>query len=279
MSENPTLLRRIRSAARREPLVPFVVVGAVLYGFWVIAAPADVETIRVEGEVLRAVEEQQEYLLGRPLTDDERALAREGYIDEEVLLREALGRGLHWSDSRVRQRLTGIVRAALTETVPDPSVAQLQAHFADNIEKYSTPESMTIEQIFFPWGDEIDEGTLGGILAEIRNGADVERFGTNSRDAPRSLPWQTRIDLVRLFGPNFANRVEELPAGQWHGPVESVQGVHLVRVVERHPPQVATFENVEPFLRQDWLMTRTRELQQERIDEVRDGYRIRIVEK
>jgi hypothetical protein len=42
---------------------------------------------------------------------------------------------------------------------------------------------------------------------------------------------------------------------------------------------VATFENVEPFLRQDWVMTRTRELQQERIDEIRDGYRIRIVEQ
>jgi len=279
MNDNAGLSGRIRSALGREPLILFVAVGALLYGVWVIAAPADVETIRVGDEVLRAVEEQQEYILGRPLTDDEQVLAREGYIDEEVLLREALGRGLHWSDARVRQRLTRIVRAALTETVPDPSVAQLQAHFNENIERFSTPESMTIEQVFFPWGEEGDEESLGRVLAEIRNGADVERFGTNSMSAPRSLPWQTRIDLVRLFGPNFANRVEELPAGEWHGPVESVQGVHLVRVVERHPPQVATFENVEPFLRQDWLMTRTRELQQERIDGIRDDYRIQIVEE
>jgi hypothetical protein len=279
MSESVSLLGRMRSAVGREPLVPFFVLGAVLYGVWVLVAPADVETIRIDGEVLRAVEEHQEDLLGRPLTDDERALAREGYIDQEVLLREALGRGLHWSDSRVRQRLTQIVLAALTETVPDPSVAQLQTHFNDNIDRFSTPESMTLEQVFFPWGEEIDEVTLDGILTEIRNGADVEQFGKNSMSAPRSLPWQTRIDLVRTFGPDFANRVEELPAGEWHGPVESVQGVHLVRVVERHPPQVATFENVESILRQDWVMTRTRELQRERVDEIRDGYRIRIVEE
>jgi hypothetical protein len=158
-------------------------------------------------------------------------------------------------------------------------VAQLQTHFNDNIDRFSTPESMTLEQVFFPWGEEIDEVTLDGILTEIRNGADVEQFGKNSMSAPRSLPWQTRIDLVRTFGPDFANRVEELPAGEWHGPVESVQGVHLVRVVERHPPQVATFENVESILRQDWVMTRTRELQRERVDEIRDGYRIRIVEE
>ena len=56
-------------------------------------------------------------------------------------------------------------------------------------------------------------------------------------------------------------------------------GRHLVRLVERHPPEAAVFEKVEPYLRQDWLMYRMRELQQEGIEEIREGYRIEIGEE
>ena len=93
------------------------------------------------------------------------------------------------------------------------------------------------------------------------------------------MPRQTRSDLVRSLGPDFANTVEKLPDGEWQGPVDSTRGRHLVRVVEQHPPEVATFERVEQYLRQEWIMTRTRELQQERIDEIRERYRIEIAEE
>jgi hypothetical protein len=256
--------------------VLFVVLGAVLYGAWTVLAPGDVETIRIDPEALRALETRDEELRGRPLTDEERETLRESYIDDEVLLHEALRRGLQWSDFRVRQRLTRIMRGALTETVADPSVAQLQAYFRDNIEKYTTPDSVTLEQVFFPWGEEVSDQEIQGILAKLRSGANAERFGVTSISSSRRMPRQTRADLVRSFGADFADRVERSSMNAWQGPLESVQGLHLVRIVERHQPQVATFENVESYLRQEWLMTRMRELQQERIDAIRKSYRIEI---
>lgn len=263
----------------REPLLLFIVLGAVLYGVWALAAPKDVETVRVEEAALRAIETQQVELLGRPLTEDEIAEIREGHIDDEVLLREALNRGLHFSDGRTRRRLTRIMRGALTETVADPSVAQLQAYFRDNIDRFTTSESASIEQVFFPWGEEIAEDELGRALGELRGGADPELFGTTSFTFGRQLPRQTRADLVQAFGADFADWVEQLPPGEWRGPVESVQGIHLVRVTERHPPEVATFDNVERYLRQEWVMTKTREAQQEGIDEIRSRYRVEVVEE
>ena len=270
---------RVWSNLRREPLVWFVVLGAVLGAAWVWLAPADTETIRVESETLRALEKQQEDLLGRPLTDEERQLAHESFVDEEVLLREALRRGLQWSDGRVRQRLTRIMRASMTEMVPDPSVAQLQAYFQENIDKYTIPESVTLEQVVFPWGEDVTETELAEALAKLRAGASPEGFGRSLVAVGRRLPRQTRGDLVRALGPDFADRVKALPSGEWQGPVESTQGVHLVRVVERHPPEVATFERVERYLRQEWLVARTRELQQEKIDEIRAEYRVEIADK
>jgi hypothetical protein len=276
MTDELSTASKLGSAIRREPLVLFVVLGAVLYGGWTALAPPDVETVRIESEALRGLETQEEDLRGRPLTDEERETLREGYIDDEVLLREALNRGLQWSDFRVRQRLTRIMRGAMTETVADPSVAQLQAYFRDNIDRYSTAESVTFEQVFSPWGEEVTDQELQEIKAKLQSGADPDRFGVTSLAVASRMQRQTRVNLVRSFGADFADQVERLSTNEWSGPLESVQGTHLVKIVEHHPPQVAVFENVEPYLRQEWLMTRTRELQQERIDEIRRRYRIEI---
>jgi hypothetical protein len=278
MSETPSPPPSGGRALLREPLVWFALLGGAIGLAWVLLAPADVETIRIEPETLRALEKSQEDLLGRPLTEEEKEKAREGFIDDEVLLREALRRGLQWSDGRVRQRLTRIMRASMTETVPDPSVAQLQAHFQENIDKYTTPETVTLEHVVFPWGEEVPEDEVADVLEKLRAGASPETFGRALVAVGGRLPRQTRSDLVRSLGPEFADAVETLPTGEWQGPVESIRGVHLVRVVEHHPPEVATFERVERYLRQEWIMNRTRELQQERIDEIRERYRVEIAE-
>ena len=278
MNERKSVGARMWAATRREPLVLLVVLGAALYGVWTLAAPASRETVRIEESVLRGLEARQVELLGRELNAEERENLREGFIDDEVLLREALRRGLQFSDGRVRQRLTRIMRGALTETVADPSIAQLQAYFRDNIDRYTTPQSASIEQVLYPWGEEHSEEQIRRDLADLLAGADFERYGADSLLTSRRLPRQTRVDLVRTFGADFADRVEQMEVGTWSGPLESIQGIHLVRVTERHPPQVATFENIESYLRQDWVMTRTREFQQEGIDEIRAGYRIELVE-
>lgn len=279
MTEGNGIAGRVWKSIRSEPLVLFVVLGSVLYAMWVLAAPTDTETVRVEEAALRAIETQQVELLGRDLTEEEMTELREGFIDDEVLLREALRRGLQYSDFRTRQRLTRIMRGALTETVADPSVAQLQAYFRDNIDRFTSSESASIEHVFFPWGEEVREDEIQQILANLRAGADPQLFGSTSMVAGRQLPRQTRSDLVRLFGADLADWVEQQPTGEWRGPVESVLGVHLVQLSERHPPEVATFEGVERYLRQEWLMTKTRELQQEGIDEIRAGYRVEMVEE
>ena len=264
---------------QREPLALLVVLGVVLYALWALAAPAGQETVRIEEAALRGLETRQVELLGRELTDEERQDLREGFIDDEVLLREALRRGLQFSDGRVRQRLTRIMRGALTETIADPSVAQLQAYFRDNIDRFTTPESASLEQVLYPWGEEHSEEQIRRDLDDLLAGADSERYGADSMLVGRLQPRRTRMELVRTFGADFADRVEQMAVGTWTGPLESIQGIHLVRVTERHPPEVATFEKIESYLRQDWLMTRTRELQQDGIDEIRAGYRIELVEE
>jgi hypothetical protein len=90
---------------------------------------------------------------------------------------------------------------------------------------------------------------------------------------------QSRANLVMTFGADFADRVENIRLSRWEGPIESLLGVHLLKITDQHPPEVATFENIETYLRQEWVMNQIRTLQQERIDEIRARYRIEFVEE
>ena len=59
-----------------------------------------------------------------------------------------------------------------------------------------------------------------------------------------------KVDML-----DFADFVERLDSSDWAGPVESFAGIHLVRIVDRHSPEVASYEQVESYLRQEWAMT------------------------
>jgi hypothetical protein len=281
MTDRKDAASKLWAVVRREPLVLFIILGALLYGVWTVLAPREKMSVQIEASALRSLEKAEEELLGRPLTDEERERAREDFIDDEVLLREALGRGLQWSDPRVRKRLLQVMRGSLAERVPDPSVAQLQAHFRDNVERFTTSESATFQHVFFPWGGEAAGEEAGKVLEALRSGKDPDQFGVSSPLIPRRMKKATRGSLIRTYGlgSDFSDGVERLPAGQWHGPLESLRGVHLVRVEERHPPQTAAFEEIEDYLRQDWIFVRTREIQEERIAELREKYRVEMVEE
>ena len=43
---------------------------------------------------------------------------------------------------------------------------------------------------------------------------------------------RTPAEVARELGTAFSTAVFELPVGDWHGPIESGYGVHLVRVEE-----------------------------------------------
>lgn len=263
----------------REPLVSFVLLGVVVYGLWALFAPVPGETVVIDPAALRLLEQQQVDLIGRSLTEDERAEIRAGYIDDEILLREALRRGLQFSDYRARRRLVRIMRSALTQQVADPSTAQLQAYFKENIDRYTSDESVSLELVNYPWGEEVNESELARLRTRLEAGASPEQYGVNTFNLSGRMPRASRVSLVTLMGAAFADSVLQLPVGGWHGPIESAQGVHLVRVVEVHPSEVASFESVESYLRQDFIMTRTREIQQGRVDEIREQYRIVIAEE
>ena len=68
----------------------------------------------------------------------------------------------------------------------------------------------------------------------------------------------------------------ELSPGQWHGPVLSGYGVHLVYVHNVDEPPAAVFTAVRERVQQDWMTEKEDELNEKFYANLRDRYTIVI---
>jgi parvulin-like peptidyl-prolyl isomerase len=65
--------------------------------------------------------------------------------------------------------------------------------------------------------------------------------------------------VAEQFGERFAGALGGLPTGQWHGPVASTYGAHLVLVSDRTDGRAPALEEVRDVVRRDWANARRTE--------------------
>ena len=89
----------------------------------------------------------------------------------------------------------------------------------------------------------------------------------------------TRQEMLPVFGGDFATQVLELTPNEWSGPLESMRGVHFLRVTERQALPAPTFDQMEDYLRQDWMFNRRRAAQTKKIEDMKRRYRVVFTEE
>jgi PPIC-type PPIASE domain len=262
-------LLRLFGALWREPLLHFLILAALLFGAYALFAPAAKDTIVVDRAAIDRLVKEQEELLARPLSQEERQTAIRTMVDDEVLLREAYRRGLD-QDAVVQRHLVQKMRFILGEDQTEPSEAELRAFLESNRERYRTPPTITLEQVFYadPAAAPAD------LLHRLRAGADPEELGDRLDMLGPMLDRYSLRDLIGLVGPDAARRIFELPPDGWHGPMASERGVHFVRVLEHHASAMPTFEELAEYLRQDWFFARQEAAVAAKLVELRANYRI-----
>ncbi len=91
-------------------------------------------------------------------------------------------------------------------------------------------------------------------------------------------PEKDPLEIQKLFGSGFAESLIELSTGQWHGPVLSGYGVHLVYVSNISVPPAPVFAAVRERVVQDWTTDRSEELNEQFYTNLRDQYTVVIEE-
>ena len=91
-------------------------------------------------------------------------------------------------------------------------------------------------------------------------------------------PEKEQVEIQKLFGSGFAESLIDLSPGQWHGPVLSGYGVHLVYVSNITEPPAPVFADMRERVTQDWQTEKGEELNEKFYANLRDRYTIVIEE-
>ena len=89
-------------------------------------------------------------------------------------------------------------------------------------------------------------------------------------------PEKDQAEIGKQFGSGFAESLVKLSPKQWHGPVLSGYGVHLVYVSNISEPPSPVFAEVRDRVVQDWKSDRSEELNEKFYANLRDRYTIVI---
>ena len=269
----------------KEPLIQFLVLGACIYGAYALFGASD----EAEGDYILVVDEARvegfvtgwQSRMGRVPTPAELNGMIDQYLKEEILYREAVAMGLGENDPITRRRLAQKLEF-LTKDIArlkEPVDGELEAYFEANKQNYRDPDLITFTHVFFD-PDKRDEATLvdaEAALVVLRErgepDGDVKDFGDRFM-LQSYYPQKSELDIRRQFGVGFSEPVMLLAAGQWHGPVLSGYGVHLVYVYALLQAPEPVFADVEERVFDDWQAEQQENFNAEYFASLRSRYEI-----
>ena len=271
----------------REPLVHFMFIGAViylLYGMFAEPVPeADDKTIVVTAGEIEWMQTAWKKRWNRPPTDKELDGLMQQYIRETVLYREALTMGLNQHDTVIRRRLAQKLEFLAKDLVAltPPTEEELQAYFDAHPKRYQEPTRYTFTQVFID-PDKRGDATLDDAEAIkatlMAEGDAIENAAVLGDDLMLQdyYPEKDQAEIQKFFGSGFAEALIALSPGQWHGPVPSGYGVHLVYIRNITEPPAPVFTEVRERVVQDWTTDRSEELNEQFYTNLRNQYTVVI---
>lgn len=261
----------------KEPLLHFFVLGALLFVVYqaVGTSAPPPETIQVTQQVVDNLRAQHRRTWQRAPTVEEMESLVQGWIREEVLVREGMALGLADNDPvvrrRVSQKMTFLAETALPQ---EPTDEQLQVWLDQHPQDYLIQPRYTFRQIFLDpqhYQQPLPE-VANALLARLRAG-EGDIVG-DSLLLPPHYEDASAYQIQRRFGSEFETRLGSLPVGQWSGPLPSGFGMHLVLLTARTDSRTAQLAEVRQAVARDWQSAQARQAQQQLYETLRGRYSI-----
>jgi len=247
----------------KEPLIQFLLIGACIYGAYaLVGAPDDAaadRTIVVNASRIDGFISEWQRRWNRPPTRQELDGVINAFVREDILYRQAIAMGLDADDPITRRRMAQKLEF-LTKDIAllkEPADGELEQYFQANMQRYRDPDRITFSHAFLD-PDRRASATLddaAALLAKLQAAGkpDQESLVAGDRFMLETyFPEVSEQDIRRQFGSGFAQAVMQLEPGEWHGPVLSGYGTHLVYVysVQAAPPP--EFEAVRQNVLANW---------------------------
>jgi parvulin-like peptidyl-prolyl isomerase len=273
----------LRKRLAREPLVHFLILGALLFALdaWLRPASQDRNPEIVVNEArVRNLAQTFHRTWQRPPTREELQGLVESHVREEVMVREALALGLDRDDAIVRRRLQQkmdfVAEEAAAATPTDDDLAKYLGAHAD---AFRVDPTVTFAQVYLDprkRGAALDADAkrmldqlnrTGGAVDPSKLGDALMLLEPRYANAPQG-------EVARLFGAEFADALVKQPVGKWTGPIASGYGVHLVKVESIAGGGTPALADVRPLVEREWANARRKATSQAFYEKLRAKYRI-----
>jgi hypothetical protein len=264
-----TPMRAIWCFVRREPLVHFCILGALIFGADTVLHPPkkDDHTILVTKALRQSFIDNFDEDRARVPSNEELQKMIDSWVASEILYREGKSLGVDRGDEMIRNRIAYKLQLLIFDQVkvPQPSDEELRAWFANNHERFDEPE-----RVGFYLTPATDETTARRDLQDIQT----------RRESPE-LQKQTRAILARplpsvapSFGEGFRDALLALPFGEWDV-LRSKDGWHVVRLDSRRAGSLAKLEDVRDEAARIWHTDETRKHAWEAVNRLKVQYTVR----
>ena len=248
----------------REPLVHFLLLGALIFGVFKLISSETIEPGKIlitQGRI-ESLETAFSRTWRRPPTASELEELILDHVREEVFAREAVALGLDKDDTIIRRRLRQKLEFVSEDVAAhaDPNDEQLRAYLKEHADAFRGDRRFTFRQVYLnpqQRGANLRRDTAQ-VLAQLRRSGgqtDISTLG-DSFMLENEFKEVAAAEVVKQFGEQFAAKLGEIPVGQWQGPIESGFGVHLVSMTERTDGSMPALEDVRPAVRREWINAR-----------------------
>ena len=248
----------------REPLVHFLLLGALLFGWsaWQGGGGAASNRIVITPGVVDYLASGFHRTWRRPPNELELKGLIDEHVKEEIAAREAMAMGLDRDDIVIKRRLRQKLEFLLVDdaAAAPPTDAELKAWLERHPDAFRVEPQVSFRQVLL----RADRRGVSArsdatqLLARLRSaepGVDTAKFGDASM-LPADMPLQPLREVSNAFGQDFADALLKLTPGQWSGPVESSFGLHLVFVRARSDGAAAELATVRPLVEREVLAER-----------------------
>jgi len=255
----------------REPTLHFFVIALCIFALYAITQPGDDKLLEIDRRDIEARIFMQELSRGEELSAEQRELVTAFYIEEQILVREALAMELD-NDERIHDMLAQKMRHVLSGSIIQPSAEELRSYYEQNRSQFETPATLTLDELVFNSRDEL----AAEITAALAEGAEPDSLLAMSAGTNAPLPNVTAVDLANIFDQEFADTLLASEMNQWQGPFVSNRGQHWLRVTERNAAGIPELEEIADLVRLEWIAAEEESRLQSEVDKLWDEYTIII---
>ena len=272
-----------------EPLIQFLVLGGLIYGAYALYGTPEEDyrdtQIIVDANRINAYISEWESRWNRPPTREEIDGVIQQYVKEDILYRQAVAMGLNEDDPITRRRMAQKLEFLTSDlsSMQQPAEGELEQFFEDSKANYQQPDQLSFIQVFID-PDSRGDATLDDaaeILAGLQSQGEPDAQTLQAGDQfmlQNYFPNVTEMEVARQMGSGFAQSVMALESGQWHGPVLSGYGTHLVYVYQHQAAPQPAYEDVKEVVLEDWHLIRREAFNEEFFEALKSNYIIIIDE-